>query len=247
MRGLVNLAWVELKLLIREPLTLVFSFGFPVLVLFVLAEVFGSHNQDRSNYRGVEAIDYYVPAYVALVIASIGLISLPVHLAAYRERGILRRLRASGLSVWRLLGAQVFVCFMLAIVGAVLISALGEFVYDAHRPRSYLGVTAMFFLVTLMFAAIGVLLSALSPSARAAQGVGLSLFFLMMFVSGAGPPPGSMSTTLRRIGEVMPLTPAIRAIQNPWLGFDWSAYQLILSGGFLVGATALAVGLFRWQ
>jgi hypothetical protein len=37
-------------------------------------------------YRGVGAMTYYVPASIGLVIATMGLIGLPVHLAGYHER-----------------------------------------------------------------------------------------------------------------------------------------------------------------
>ena len=36
------LSWIELKLFLREPITVVFTLALPPLVLFVLAEVFGN-------------------------------------------------------------------------------------------------------------------------------------------------------------------------------------------------------------
>jgi ABC-2 type transport system permease protein len=39
-----------------------------------------------------------------------------------------------------------------------------------------------------MFASIGVFLGAVLPTARAVQGAGLALFFVMMMISGSGPP-----------------------------------------------------------
>ncbi len=41
-----TLTWEELKLFLREPLTVVFAFGFPLVMLFVLAEVFGTAPAD---------------------------------------------------------------------------------------------------------------------------------------------------------------------------------------------------------
>ena len=76
-RTLAKLTWVELKLLVREPLTVLFAFALPVIVLFVLGGVFGN-DVDTEFYRGIGAMDFYVPAYVGLVIASVALISIPV-------------------------------------------------------------------------------------------------------------------------------------------------------------------------
>ena len=94
MKTLIKLTWVEIKLFIREPITVVFTLALPIIFLFVMGGVFG--NKPTANvYRGVGAMNYYVPAYFALVMAAIGVVALPVHLTAYRENGVLRRWRAA--------------------------------------------------------------------------------------------------------------------------------------------------------
>jgi ABC-2 type transport system permease protein len=241
------LAWVETKLLVREPLTLVFSFGFPLVTMFVLAEVFGNsvEGRDEPAFRNVGAIDYYVPAYVALVIASIGLISLPVHLAGYRERGFLRRLRASELELRSLLTAHALVSLALGLLTSFVMAAVAYGVYGNALPKSWLGVIAAAAFVSLTFTAIGVLLGLLLPTARVAQIVGLILFFVMMMISGAGPPPEVLSGPLRVIADGLPLTYGIRLIQDPWLGFAWEGRALLVTAGFLLGAVALALRPIR--
>ena len=134
--ALWKLTWTEIKLLVREPVTMIFTFAFPLLVLLVLGGIFRSDTVTGGNYRNVLAMDYYVPGYIGLVIASIGMISLPVHLATYRERGVLRRLRASGLKELTYFGSQTVVAFLIAVVGGLLVYLLGAVVYDAGRPDS---------------------------------------------------------------------------------------------------------------
>ena len=41
MRALWKLTWIEIKLFVREPVTMIFSFAFPLLVLVVLGGIFG--------------------------------------------------------------------------------------------------------------------------------------------------------------------------------------------------------------
>jgi ABC-2 type transport system permease protein len=242
-----KLAWVEAKLLAREPLTLVFSFCFPLVTLFVLADVFGNSVAGRTKptFRNVGAIDYYVPAYVALVIAAIGLVSLPVHLASYRERGVLRRLRASELKPRSLLGAHVIVGLALAAVTSLVMGAVAFAVYRNELPVSWPGVIAAFALVSVTFTAIGVLLGPLLPNARSAQVAGMILFFSMMMICGAGPPPEVISGPMRVIADVLPLTYGIRLIQDPWLGFDWSLGAVVGTSAFLAAATAALLLLPR--
>jgi ABC-2 type transport system permease protein len=238
-----KLAWVEAKLLVREPLTLVFAFGFPLVTLFVMAGVFGNSTAGRDEvvFRNIGAIDYYVPAYVALVLAAIGLVSLPVHLASYRERGVLRRLRASELQPRSLFGAHVLVS---AVIGAVTTSIMVAAAYAAYRnamPASWLGVLAGFVFVSVTFSAIGVALGTLLPNARSAQVAGMILFFVMMMLSGAGPPPEVLKGPMRIVHDMLPLTYGIRLIQDPWLDFDWSLRAILVTLGFLLAAGAVAL------
>ena len=246
MRTLFKLSWVEIKLFVREPITLVFTFALPVIFLFVMGGVFGN-TPDAAYYRGVGAIDYYVPAYFALVIASIGVLALPVHLTGYRERGILRRLRASSISIWSVLGSQVIVSFIIAVLGSILIMIAAWAMYQPHAPVTPALVIPAFFLGAAAFAAIGFLLGAVLPSTRAAQGVGLLLFFVMMILGGAGPPPEALTGAMRTISDFTIIKHVILIIQNPWLGFGWDNTASLVVGGVLVGATLLSARFFRWE
>lgn len=250
MRGFRKLAWVETKLFARDPLAAFFALGFPLLVLIVLAAIFaGSEPEpgEEDPWRGAEPIDYYVPAYVGIVLAAIGLISLPVHLASYRERGVLKRLHASSVPASAVLGAQAIVGFAVAILGSVLLYAVGVAAYGARVPDAAVGALAAYVLGALTFIAVGFLLGALMPTARAAQGLGLILFFANMFLSGADGPRSLMPEWMQNAGEALPLTHVVTALQDPWLGFGWNWTELGIVAGMLAAAVALAVRLFRWE
>ena len=45
---LLKLTWLEIKLLAREPVTLMFSFLFPILVLVLLGGIFGDEQHARA-------------------------------------------------------------------------------------------------------------------------------------------------------------------------------------------------------
>jgi ABC-2 type transport system permease protein len=237
MRTLAKLAWVEVKLFAREPIAVVFAFAFPLVVLLVLAGVFGS--DPDANFGGVAGIDYYVPGYLAVVIASVGLIGLPVHLASLRERGVLRRLRASSVSMTSVLAAQTAVHVAMAALGGVVLLAAAGLVYDVHAPSSVAGVALGFAVGALSFVALGLLLGSLAPTARAAQAIGLVLFFPMWLLSGAGPPRGVMTQTMRQLSDVLPLTRVVAAVQEPWLGMGSNLLELVVLSGLFAAAVAL--------
>jgi ABC-2 type transport system permease protein len=245
MRLLARMGWLELKLFLREPLTVLFALVLPLMVLFVMGGVFGNE-AEADFYRGVGAMDYYLPAYLGLVSAAVGLISLPVHLAGNRERGVLKRYHASSMPAWVVVGAEVLVTFVISAVSGVVLMAVAMPLHDVMAPQSAGKVLAGFLGVSLSFAALGVLLGAVLPTARAAQALGVMLWFVMLMVGGAGPPPEVLTGGMDVVGTLTPLRHAVRVMQDGWLGLDAGLSWLIV-GGVLLGSGALSVRFFRWE
>jgi ABC-2 type transport system permease protein len=248
LRVLLKLTWIELKLFLREPTTLVFTFAFPVVLLFVLGEVFGNQpgGTDRRIFGGWGAMNYYVPAYIAVVAMSVGVIMLPARLTGYRSGGVLRRFQASLVPVWAVLGSQVLAALVLSVVGSVLVAGFGAVFYPVHFPEALAQLAAVFVVTSAAFAGIGTLLGAVMPSSRAAQGAGLMLFFVMLFLSGAGPPTAVMSDTMKRIGDFLPLTYAVNALQAAWNGTGWDTAALIVLGATAIVTGWLSLRVYRW-
>ncbi len=252
MRLLVKMAWVEAKLFVREPLTVIFTFAFPFFMLIVLAGVFGNeiHPNEPDEidaWGGVGPVDYYAPAYVALVIASIGLIALPLRLASYREQGVLRRYRAAGFPLSSILGSHVVVAAALVVVCGAGITAAARIFYGAELPESWPAVLLAFALGLACFSAIGIALGAVLPGARAAQGAGIILFFVMMMLGGAGPPRGVLSDFMRWLSDPLPLTHVVLAMQDPWLRGEWDGTAAAVVGAFTVVPALAAARFFRWE
>jgi ABC-2 type transport system permease protein len=244
---LLRMTWIETKLLIREPVTLVFSFAFPVLVLVLLGGIFGGQRMSGGDYAGLKMMDWYVPSYIGLVIASIGTVSLPVHLSTYRERGVLRRYRASGVSEWALLGSQFLVGVGTCLIGATAISVLGVFAYGVVAPVSIGGVAIGFVVGVFAFSALGVLIASLAPTARAAQGVGLLIWFIMLFVSGTSAPLDELPPWMVALGKSLPLYHVVISLVDPWNGYGVNLLQATIVGGIGLATTLLAAALFRWD
>ena len=245
MRALTESTWIEVKLFLREPLTVVFTLALPLLFLFVLGGIFGN-TPDPAVFRGAGPLDFYVPGYLALVWTAVGLLATPIQVARYREDGVLRRLRASGAPMLTVFGAQIAVAFLVSAVGAALVIGSAAVVYDISLPESVPGVLAAWLVCGLLFSALGLLLSCI-PSSRGALGAGLGLFFVMMLLSGVGPPPEVLTGPMRMVSDLLPLTYMVRVLQAPWLGVAWSWTDLGVVLGF--GAIALAGWrvLVRWD
>jgi ABC-2 type transport system permease protein len=228
----------ELRLMIRDPLVLTFVFVFPVLTMLIIGGSFGTRPDPA--FAGVNPAHWYVASYFTVVIAATGLIMLPVHLASYRERGVLRRFAAAGFPRWSFALAQLVVGLAAIAVGSVILLAVAAPVYGVpalHHP--WLVVIAVV-LGAVAFVSIGVLLGTVLPSARAAQAVGLILFFPSFLLGSGGPPPQVMGAALRGVARFLPLTLVTNAIRVPWLGLGTAMESLAAVAVLAVAAMLLA-------
>jgi ABC-2 type transport system permease protein len=232
----------ELKLLLREPLTTIVGVLFPAVLMVLLVGAFG--NEPDPAMGGVGGADFYVPVYAAATIAVLGFMSIPTHLASYRESGVLRRLRAAGVPATAIVVAQAATMALLVLVGVALMLAIGFAAYDLSTPVSAAGVATGFAAGTAAFAGIGVLLGSLMSTARAAQGVGLVLFFGLFFISGGGPPPDLMPGVLNDAVRFTPMGPLVSAIRDPWHGAGWNIAALGALATIAVVSTAIAIRRF---
>ena len=80
-----------------------------------------------------------------------------------------------------------------------------------------------------------------------AEAAGLVVFFPMIFLSGAVVPRESLSEGMRRIGEVLPLTPVVDGLRAAWDGSGPGLLTLAGLAAILMVATAVAARTFRWE
>ncbi len=221
-----RLVRAELKLMVRDPLVLTFVFAFPIVTMLIIGGSFGT--TPDPDFAGARPSQWYVASYFTVVIAATGMIMLPVHLASYRERGVLRRFLASGFPRFSFAVAQFIVGLLVTAVAAALLLVVAAPVYGipaVHVPwRVAVGIAAG----AVAFVSGGVLLGSLLPSARAAQAVGLLLFFPSFLLGSGGPPPAVMGSALRHVADVLPLTQVTKAIREPWLGLGSATPSLIV-------------------
>jgi ABC-2 type transport system permease protein len=234
-----RLVRTELILMTREPLTVIFVFIFPVVTMLIIGGSFGT--TPTVAFDWVNPAHWYVASYLTVVIAATGLIMVPVHLASYRERGVLRRFAAAGFPRWSFALAQLVTGLVAVAAGSAILLVVAAPVYGLPSMHQMLRVAAAFALGAVAFVAIGVLLGTVLPSARAAQAVGLILFFPSFLLGAGGPPPHVMGSALRGMSGYLPLTRVTDAVRDPWLGTGPATGSLIVVAVLAVVAATLAV------
>ncbi len=237
--AVARLVRTELKLMVREPLALTFVFVFPVVTMLIIGGAFGT--RPTSAFDWVNPSHWYVASYLTVTIAATGLIMVPVHLASYRERGVLRRLAAAGFPRWSFALAELVTGLLAIVAGSAVLLAVAAITYGLPPLHHLARITAAFSLGAVCFVSLGVLLGSVLPSARSAQAVGLVLFFPSFLLGSGGPPPNTMGPTVRAIAGYLPLTRVTDAVREPWLAVGPATGSLLIVAALAVGATALAM------
>ncbi|MER6175958.1 ABC transporter permease [Streptosporangium sp. NPDC001681] len=240
MKGITQVIAVELKLIMRDPMSAFFALAFPAIMLWVKLR------SGKPLPGGLPAIDATVPMLSIFVIGLAALVILPATLAGYRERRVLKRLRATPASPTMLFGAQWAAHMLLAALGTALLTVIGLAVYGLTAPANAGSVLLAWILSALSLSSIGLLVGALVPSGRTATVIGLSLFFPMSFLSGAIIPRETMSGSMRAIGDLTPMAPAVRAIRDGWAGDATSPITLGVMVAISIVAGGVALRAFRW-
>jgi len=247
MRSLWKMTLVEVKLYLREPVAAFFTLIFPLMMLFIFGSIYG--NEPTPFFDGRGSVDVSVPAYMAMIIGTVGLISIAINVSMYREKGILRRYRATPLRPQTILVATVLVNFVATFLGTILLIIAAKTVYNLRFEGNALAVLVGFILSCLSFFSLGFVIAGLAPTARVAQTVGMVIFYPMLFLSGAGIPQESMPETVRSAARFLPLTHVVNLLQGLWFGEPWGDHltEVAILVGVLVIGGVVAAKTFRWE
>lgn len=229
-----NLTLVEGKLLAREP-GAAFTVVIPLFILLVFSPSLGTG--DRT----------LVPMTLAISVALVALYLMPTALATYRERGILRRLSTTPVRPSSLLAVQLVLQFAVAFLSGAVLVAVAVAALGALAPVSVLAFFAVYALGTLSMFAVGLVIAAVAPSGRAANGIGVLLYFPLAYLAGLIQPAALMPDTMVRIGEFTPLGAFRQALQAVWAGDSLDVLPLGLMAAYAVVLSLVAAKLFRWE
>jgi ABC-2 type transport system permease protein len=247
MRGLLKLTLVELKLFLRNPVGAFFTLIFPLMMLFLFGSIYG--NEPSPLLGGYGSVDVSVPAYTAMIIATAGLLSLTIQISIYREKGVLRRLKATPLRPQTILTAQVIVIFLITALGMALLVIASKLVYGLRFDGNPFNVLVGFVLSSLSFFSLGFVLASLIPNARTAQIIAMVLFYPMVFLSGAAIPLELLPETIRHYAQILPLTHVVTLLRGFWVGDGWVEHFAVVGilAAILVAGVIVSAKTFRWE
>ena len=194
-------------------------------------------------------ISYLVPSILGMSLMQVGIFA-SIPLVADREKLILKRLQATPLRRWQLVGSNVLMRLLIAVFQTAIIVGVGSALYHVQIAGSWLLIGALVLLGSLTFIALGYVIASFAKTEEAANGMTSVVQFPLMFLSGTFFPIDAMPEALRMVARAMPLTylgDALRQVMVAGTPFSplWVCFAVL--AGWLVVCFAIAARYFRWQ
>ncbi len=194
-------------------------------------------------------ISYLVPSILGMSLMQLGVFSA-IPLVADRQKLILKRLQATPLRRWQLVGSNVLMRLLIAIFQTAIIVGVGSSLYHVQIAGSWLLIGALILLGSLAFIALGYVIASFAKTEESANGMTSVVQFPLMFLSGTFFPIDSMPDALRTVARALPLTylgDGLRQVMVEGTPFSplWLCFAFLVV--WLVVCFGIAARFFKWQ
>jgi ABC-2 type transport system permease protein len=194
-------------------------------------------------------ISYVVPSILGMSLMQLGVFAA-VPLVADRQKLILKRLQATPLRRWQLVGSNVLMRLLIAVVQTVIIVGVGSLAFHVQIAGSWLVIGALILLGSLAFIALGYVIASFASTEEAANGMTSVVQFPLMFLSGTFFPIDAMPDALRTVARALPLTylsDGLRQVMVDGTPFSplWVCFAVLIA--WLVVCFGIAARYFKWQ
>jgi ABC-2 type transport system permease protein len=239
MKRFLILARANLLMNLRNRATLFWNFLFPIGLVALYGVIWP------------EMIAWLTTGIVVLNLMSSGLMGDSARLTDLRERGVLRRVRATPLPAWQMIAAYVLARLVLLLAQSIAIVATAVLLYDASFTWSGLAAALPLAVVgALVFLLLGQVIAAVAPTNGAAGAIGQAFYFPLMFVSNLLLPIEQLPTWLARVTRWTPATMLVDMFRPALVPIPATQPTLLNALGLAIYgliALVLAARLFTWE
>jgi ABC-2 type transport system permease protein len=235
----------QLLLLIRSPRAVIISLVVPLLLLMLSSSRHSRLDRDTEDalVAGLGSFGLIVTAYITNAIT----------LVTSRQDGVLRRWRATPLPTWCFFAGKIVATALTGLVSVAIAVAGGVALYGVRLTAA--GAASLlitFGLGVLAWAAIGVAVTPLVPTAQSAGPVLMITYLpVVIFSGGLGPlsaEPGWLATVSHYLPAQPVIDAATRALQHTGGGLVLlSGRELAVLAAWAVVGVAASVRFFRWD
>lgn len=246
MKRFLTFLKVEGKLSLRCPDGIIFGIGMPVGMLLLIAVVAGSQSAGGAQYSFLQS------AFAALLtvgICATAFMGLPLTIADYRDKKILKHFFATPIRPFMILSVQMVIGMLTAILSAALVTILAVFGFGYRMEGNPLLFIGAFLLVMFSMYSIGMIIASLCKTVKIANVVTTFVYFPMLFLSGATIPFELFPDTVQRVCNILPLTHGIKLLKavslDMWSSDIWISVALLVV--FAVVGCIISVVSFKWD
>ncbi|MDH5546636.1 MAG: ABC transporter permease [Gammaproteobacteria bacterium] len=224
--------------------------GYILEQMFIGAQ--GKRQFDRQEVHGREIryVDWIVPGVLGLNIMISCLFGVGYVIVRYRKNGFLKRLKATPLSPFKFLLAQL-VSRLLLIQSITVFVYIGcDFFLDFQMRGSYLNLFFLSLLSAMCMIAFGLLIAARLKSEEFAGGILNMTTWPMMLLSGVWFSLEGSPQWVQWISQALPLTHMVdgaRAIMSDGAGFSDIASHYGILSVMTILFLGLGSAIFRWE
>ena len=197
----------------------------------------------------LNSVSFFVPSILAMALMQLGIFAA-IPLVEQREKLILKRLNATPLPRWTLVGSNVIVRLLIAAAQTAIIVGIGVAVLGVEVVGNWALIAGFVVLGALSFTAIGYVIASFARTEEAATGMTQIVQLPLMFLSGIFFPLEVMPEWLRGVATFMPLTYLGDALRQTMVGgtpFAPLGVDALVLAGWLIVTLAISARFFRWQ
>ena len=247
MKAFVTLLKNELKLNIRNMNMVIFAVILPLVVLVILGFLYEkSPATDGADYTFLEQS---IGALCAISVCAGGLMGLPLVVAEYRERKILKRFQITPVSPSMLLAVEFLIYVLYALVSLITLLLVSGLAWGVHLRGSWGEFAGSWLLTVLSTLSIGMMVGGIAKNAKSASVIACVLYFPMLIFSGATLPFEVMPEIMQKVISVFPLTQGIQLMKSAFLCLtgEQSALSILVMLGVTLVCSGMAVKYFKWE
>jgi ABC-2 type transport system permease protein len=246
---------IEVKEFFRERDSVVFTFAFPVILLFIFGSVFSD-----DIAPGVSFTQYFAAGMVASGVMLSSFQSLAIGIAIEREDGTLKRLRGTPMPSSAYFLGKVGLVLVTSVVQLAVLLTVGALAFGLDLPTSphlWLRFGWVFLLGTTAGTILGIVYSSVPRSSNSAAAVVSPVVIVLQFISGVFFVFNGLPGWMQTIGSIFPLKWLAQGMRSVFLPASFEAEEV--GGSWQLPQTALILGLwtvvglvlalrtFRWQ
>ena len=195
-------------------------------------------------------LDFLVPGIVALALMQTGIFGIAGTLVTYKEKGILRRLKATPLSLGSFVTANIAVHMILAIMQTSLILIVGMAVFHIHINGSLLSIVALALLGAGAFVSLGFAIASVSKNQEVSLAITQVVQMPMMFLGGIFFHMDNAPSWIQPVVKAMPLKYLAAGMRSLVVDASslWSIrLDVIVLAAVGAAFVAFSVKFFRWE